>query len=393
MKVGIVTFVDYNNYGNRLQNYAMQEFLREKGFQTETIMMEPYQDYHYTDAYIKKLPVHWAKTLVKAVYAAIMPRQKSFIQNLLDDSLVRRRKNANIIFTNDYITETEYVVREGQPHKKQLNTYDFLAAGSDQIWNPTMTAATDYFFLRSVPKEKRIAIAASVGLAEIPKNRQKQWATYMKGMKYISVREKSAQKLVKDLAGRDAVVLLDPTMLVKRSVWDDLAASRKFPYAGRKYIVTYILGGFGRAEERYLREAARVWNMEIIWLNDKRYKKEFVLDAVDFVQIIAHAGMVVTDSYHACIFSILYHRQFYVFQRQGRYSDIYSRIQDLLDRFGLQEHAVRSMEELYQRACARGRLREAGMQEAEIKRVEKRLEAERNKADRYIRRTMMREKQ
>lgn len=384
MKVGIVTFIDYSNYGNRLQNYALQEYLRMHGFETETILNEKYEDYKYTEEYSKKILIHWIKSIIKFCFGLIMPRQKSFICNIFDDNLKKQRKTKNINFTNKYIKETKYVVREGFPHKRQLNQYDYLIAGSDQIWNPCMGAATDFFFLQNVPKEKRISFSASVGLVEIPKKRKEQWIKYINDMKYISVRERAAQKLINELTNKKATVLLDPTMIIERRVWDKLINSKSFAYANKRYIVTYILGKISNSEEEELQEIGRMLNAKIIRLNDRRYPKEFTADVIDFLQLITNARLVITDSFHACVFSILYYKQFYVLQRQGPYNNIYSRIEELLANFHLENHAVMSIHEVYMSMLNLNERKVECITDKEINEINHILEKERRNADMYI---------
>lgn len=391
MKIGIATFVDYNNYGNRLQNYAMQEYLKEHGFEVETILNEKYKDCRYVEVDWKTKMWHIVATVIKNIYGMIMPRQKSFILSLTDDKLRRKRKDKNIKFTNRYINESNFVVREGCAQKKKLLKYDYLVAGSDQIWNPHMDAASDFFFLQNVPKEKRVSISASVGVTEIPKEREKQWNIYVNGMSHISVREKSAQELIKRTTGRDATVLLDPTMLVDKKIWKNLVESSKFEYKNKSYIVTYILGTLDDTEENYLKRIAEAENAEIIRLNDKRFEELCTIDVIEFLQFIYHSKLMITDSFHACVFSILFSKQFFVLQRQGQFNDIYSRIQDLLEKFNLQNHAIDSIQNMYEAInsgdgdCSLNNM----LTLEEIGRIEDILKIERKKADEYIKKALI----
>ena len=343
MKAGIFTIVDYRNYGNRLQNYALQEFLKSMGMEVETVLHDDYYDYKYTDKYIMNLPKHLLKSVLWRVIDIFAHDKHAMGYIWQSDILDKERIKKNIALTNKYIEESNYIVREGNKKEKKLNQYDYCIAGSDQIWNPTLPGnASDFYFLQNVPFEKRIAFAASVACDDIPDDRKKQWIKYVGEMNYISVREKKAQLLIKKYTGKKSEKILDPTLLIDVNKYYRMMESHPTELP-EKYIATYVLGEFDGEQDKALKKMADINDCEIIQLNNKKYRDTYLFDFIDFLNCINQAKFVITDSFHACVFSILFSKPFAVIKRKGKYGDMYSRIDDLLETFGLENHACDSI--------------------------------------------------
>lgn len=346
MKVGIVTFVDYRNYGNRLQNYALQTILEEVyDADVETIMHDKYCDYRYTDDYFKKLPMHIAKMIFWRVHDFFRNDNRSLGYIWTSSELDKERIKANIEFSDKYIHESSFIIHEGNFQKEKVKKYDLVFTGSDQVWNPTMGAATEIYFLQFIEKGKRASFAASIGISDIPEKYMKQWKKYLNEMDYVSVREDTAKRIVEKTSSKEAEHLLDPTMLVNEQIWYELCKSRttKLP---DKYITTYILGDLSNEDIAALQNLADKNNAEIVKLNDKKYPEEYKFDVIDFLNAIKNAEIVITDSFHACVFSIIFKKNFYVLRRKGEYDNIYSRIGDILKKFGLESRAINNMVEI-----------------------------------------------
>lgn len=377
MRIGIITFIDYNNYGNRLQNYALQCLLEEYGVEVETILNEKYYDYHYIKGEYKAHFLNVLKFMFWEVYDGLHHNVHAMGYILKSDSLSKIRIKRNMEFSKKYIHESRFIIREGAFHKRKMQKYDYLFTGSDQVWNPTMAGASELFFLRFVPRYKRIAFSASIGLEYIPEKYLKQWKIYLSGMSYISVREESAKKIVEETSDKKAEVLLDPTMLVNVDTWINLINDKEEKLSS-KYILTYILGSIEEDEQESIAQISDREKLELVELNNKKYEDLYSVDVIMFLKYIANAELVITDSFHACVFSILFKKEFYVFQRKGKYSNIYSRIDDLLKRFGLEERAIVSLHE-----WKRYELSEVQKENIELVLVE-----ERKKADNFLRKIL-----
>lgn len=347
MKIGIMTFIDYRNYGNRLQNYALQELLKEQfDAEVETIMHDKYRDYKYTDKYLKELPGHIVRSVFWRIYDFVFRNNRALGYIWQSDELEKKRIEQNIKFTDNHICESKYIVHEGNMQKKELADYDFVVTGSDQVWNPVMDgAASEIYFLRSVPKGKRIAFAASIGVDKIPPDKECQWKEYVNGIDYISVREKTAKALLKKYTSKNITVMLDPTMLVDDTIWQRLMKEKKTQLP-QHYIATYVLGELDEINEEALNSLARERGCEIIRMNNRKEEDTYIFDAIDFLNCINQAEMIITDSFHACVFSILFGRNFFVLKRKGQYEDIYSRISDLLERFKMEHKSISNISKI-----------------------------------------------
>lgn len=359
-KIGIVTIVDYLNYGNRLQNYAVQEVLKNLGYEAITIRNIPYDDRKFlTDGLSskeqrqnkwKKYPFMRMflreKKKARYLYSNIMhkafywKRKITYMFNTMTGkksnhaTLYQKREERFMEFSKRNIKESKFVLSEVKQNQKQLETFDFFVTGSDQVWNPNYKRANGIYFLQFAPKDKRIAFSASFGIGEYPKNRKLQLKRYLNDMQYISVREQRGKELVEENSDKKATVLIDPTLMLPKEKWEKLAQKPqcKFP---EKYVLSFFLGGADEETHNYINRQAIALEAEVVSLADVKSEAYFVLNPAEFVYLIAHAQKVFTDSFHACVFSIIFHRNFQVFRRK-KVADMFSRLETLLNTFGLE---------------------------------------------------------
>ena len=208
---------------------------------------------------------------------------------------------------------------------------DCFVAGSDQVWNPVF-AGLAYEFLTFAPQNKRLSFAASIGVENIPAEKEKKYRKYIKNMKYLSVREQRAVEIVKELTGRDADLTLDPTLLLEPEKWQQ-AVKKPDIALEQKYICTYFLGETPEAVQAFAQEKG----LPIYALNSEEYPELFTLDPGEFLYMIQNAVYVLTDSFHAVAFSIKFHKEFYVFDRKEEgMANMFSRIETITSRFHLE---------------------------------------------------------
>ncbi len=301
-KVGIMTIYDENNYGNRLQNYAVQTILRKMGFDVETI----------------KYNIDYTLSIVK-------PGKR------LD---CFREFNKKINFAPD-----ELIMSQNSKIEKNLDErYDYVIIGSDQIWNYNFKLLfSDKIFGSFVSKEKRIALSASIGVDELPElsERFEISKRYMNEMKGISVREFSGKKLVKEISGREDVeVLVDPTMLLKEEEWEKISKKPDWFNNQRKYILKYFLGE-SEQDKNVLKEFADKHDFDIIDIGDEK-SKYYDIGPAEFLYLEKNAQIVVTDSFHACVFAILFNTPLAIHKRIDKNErNMYSRMETLMEKFNL----------------------------------------------------------
>ena len=326
--VGIVTINDYTNYGNRLQNYALTTLFRNYGFEVVNgIEVYTKEDWiNKTESFTKKL--------VKKIIPFSLVKTKIDCSNNCINNLLNRRE-INFKRFNESYTKTinPIVARKNKDVVKQFEQMEinFFVVGSDQVWNPYF-GGYSYEFLTFAPKEKRFSFAASIGTDQIPENQKPYFKKYLSEMNYISVRENKAAEIVKDLTGRDVDVVLDPTLLLPKEQWIEIVSKPNIEI-DENYICTYFLGEIPEAVYSF----AKKKNLKIYKLNSIEQKELYDINPAEFLYMIKNADYVLTDSFHAVVFSIIFNKDFYVFERkQAGVANMFSRIETITQRFDLQ---------------------------------------------------------
>lgn len=324
MKMAIVTIDDNNNYGNRLQNYALQSFLK---------------------CYISEVKTIWYDKLTSFELKSIMSL-KSIIKFMIN------RNSYRYYLKNEYLNECIRIYNIKKFSQKYIdidfvndlskisNEYDFFITGSDQVWNPNFWFREKLYstarFLKFAPKEKRVAYAASIAIPSIPKDKEQFFRDSLNEMKAISMREKAGADLVRKIIGREVPVVVDPTILLSKEKWQKIEMVPEW-YSGEKYILTYFLGNSSSVIENI----AKKNNWKIYNLMDKNNFDLYTSRVEEFIYLINHAQLVATDSFHACVFSILMNTPFLVVNRQQKgVADMTSRIDTLMELFGYQNRYI-----------------------------------------------------
>lgn len=323
-KVAIITVTGYNNYGNKLQNYAVQHILEKLEFEVETIKTQ-------TSAPIKKI------SFIKRLYKnknKILKKISNKINALKYNKIYNLRRNKFIQFSKKYIKETDFVISLNNIPENLHTKYDFFVTGSDQVWNP-FQKGSEIEFLMFVPKEKRISISASIGTNFIPKERIDYFTKALNQMSKISVRENEAKKIVENLTNRsDIEVLLDPTMALEKEEW--LKISNNKVITSEKYILVFFLGEISDEYNNFIQKIARNNNLEIIQLLNPKFKEYFLSDPSDFIGLVNNTSFICTDSFHGAVFSIIFNKKFLIFDRvEKEQASMNSRLTTLLHKFNL----------------------------------------------------------
>lgn len=234
----------------------------------------------------------------------------------------------------------------GNARKRLINEIDFFIVGSDQLWNPYWFNPTYYLdFVKDSRKKK--SYATSIGISEVPKAMRRKMKYLLKSFSDISVRERTAQKILSNLLKRiDINVVLDPTMLLNSLEWNKiLGDNAEIDVEYDSYILCYFVGGLSQYHDVIFTLAGKLKKkIIIIPMQQEDYTfsgGEFEeAGPYEFIKLIQNASYICTDSFHAVAFSIIYHKQFTVFQRiktlYGTSQE--SRITELLKRCQLERN-------------------------------------------------------
>lgn len=305
-KIAIFT-IQSINYGNRLQNYAIQTIIIKLGYKPYTLR-----------GYRNKCNLVIYR-LLKNVYNMIKAYRKD------DNSLSFFEFDRKLCFSNDYINEKSF----------QVGDYYAIIVGSDQVWNINFDFVTINSFLPFY-KRRKIAFSASFGVDSIPYDQQ--IVDCLNDFKAISVREEAGAKIIKNLTGRDAIVLVDPTMLLTKEEWRKI--SKKPRGAKKGYILTYFISpkcDEAKAKLEKIRGDKEVY--ELLNPNDKVSR---TAGPSEFLWLFDHADMILTDSFHACVFSFLFNKPFIVYDRNWNEGNMNSRLETLLSKFHLERKYANS---------------------------------------------------
>lgn len=319
VRIAKFTLDGYFNYGNILQNYALQQVLLRYADKVDTIWTQPYNfmpevwwKWHWKE-YIKYL-INWRnyRMEIRNGYAGREMARQTKIRD----------------FSDRYISYHRVAIND---LANQMKQYDYCVVGSDQVWNPHF-GNYHQFFLGFAPEGKRLSYAASISTMEIPAEEHDFFVQGLKGMKTLSVREQAGADLIEQLTGRKAEVHVDPTLLLTAAEWRSVSR-RPTWYHGGEYLLTYFLG----RRPAQIDAIAKELGLEVVNLLDEDVYEHYVTGVDEFLWAIENAKIVYTDSFHGTVFSILFHTPFVVCNRVGDSvsEKMGSRIDTLLGYFGL----------------------------------------------------------
>ena len=241
---------------------------------------------------------------------------------------------------------------------KSLEKDKYIIIGSDQLWGPE-DIICDYHTLNWVPEGvSKIAYATSFGVSELPCYLKERTKVFLNKMDMISCRETAGVEIIKNLLGQSVPQVCDPTLLLSRKKWDEIASERKI--VDEPYIFVFFIGDnpIQRKRVATLRGATGYKIVSIQHLDqyipsDEHFADITVNDASpqEFISLIKQAEYVVTDSFHATIFSVIYEKRFLTFNRYESNSSgsRNSRIDSICNKLGLNERRCNPDDDIYEK--------------------------------------------
>lgn len=325
MKIGIVTITQSMNYGQRLQNYAVENVLKSIGADAETVLLDE------TFLLSKK-----ERAILKINYALKRGNWKTGLRPLKFDS-----------FNKKYLTFSKEKYPSGN-----FENYDYIICGSDQIWNLTVKVIADnndFYFANFVPPQKRIAYSASIGTDMIGDENLKTIADYANQMKAVSVRELSSAKKLESNGVKNVYTTIDPVLMISADKWEKIITQPKYVKSGEKFILTYFLGNMSDETSVLVEKISKFFNWRIIKLQGDLYEESddyrmFSTDPAEFVWLIKNSEIVLTDSFHGCAFASIFRKPFRWYSRNGG-TNMNCRIENFFNMFSISEWAIGNTEE------------------------------------------------
>lgn len=328
MKIAIITFHAGINYGAALQAFALQTHLLKYGHKVYFINYSlfgliPNQSIRN---WVGKTPLNTIKKINNEL------KKKPFIQ-----------------FQNDFMNIGDQLYTDYLQLQNNPPVADVYISGSDQIWNPNYiwrnTDEHSYWIDFGPNYTRKIAYAASFGVAELDDKIRERYSGYAKKYYKIGVRERGGVQLMKMLGRDDAVFVPDPTLLIRSSEYESIEIIRS--EKKNKYLFSYILG----LNNEKTKLASHVKNVSCSILNIKPYEVfagsiihnilyRGYIGPREWLGYIRLSSFVVTNSFHATVFSLLFHKPFIVILNDGEPLGIHGRIVSLLNIVDLQSRIV-----------------------------------------------------
>lgn len=330
--IAIMTWYHYYNYGTALQATALYKVIEKLGYKADVIQYIPngkvvaLKDFKILEYYIKKVENKVSNK-----------NNKRFLDEERKIAFGKFLKE-NITLTSECKTESDLF------HLNNL--YDTFVCGSDQIWAPSVF--NPKYFLDFVQDTNRmVAYAPSIGLSEIKDKYTLYRMKYcINRFKYLSIREEQGAKLIKEICSKYAINVLDPTLLLSTDEWNSMASENNNEDS---YILCYFLGNNKQTwnHVRKLSEKTKI-PIKVIPIFGEDLRRGFeVINGVgpaEFLGLVKKASFVCTDSFHGTVFSIIYERPFYTYERFSNKDNNSqnSRIYNILKLTGLENRIIKN---------------------------------------------------
>lgn len=352
-KIAIICNYYHRNYGSVLQSYALYKFIELQGGNPHVIGYSPVlntkQRFEVKFRVGTKLMLN--KKYIKKKLCLIFNRDK--VKFFLDLRYNKRGKlfdefvRENIIHIDKYDTL--------QSLKTSIQNYSAVVLGSDQLWGLS-DIIIDYHTLSFVPEtQKKIAYGTSFGVSSLPRYFEKKAKNFLLRFDYLSARERSGQTIIKNSIGRNAPLVVDPVLLLNKNEWKKISGNERL--IQEKYIFCYMLGNNPQHRE-IVKRIAKEKGLKIVSIS---HLDEYVpcddgfadinADASSpsaFINMIENAELVLTDSFHATVFSIIFKKNFYTFLRYAKNDKLSknTRITSLLNNLHLGERLIENTEKV-----------------------------------------------
>lgn len=339
MKIAIMTLRLHANYGGILQCYALQNILRSLGHDVEVLDIRIPEEKLSNRNKIKKY--------IKRIYDKFLLKKNVpiFLEKVINTARVIKEKNTRqFIIKNINLSENKFIYKEDF-NNADFSKYDAIVVGSDQVWRPAYSWPSLYnFFLDFIndSRIKKIAYAVSFGTdnVEYTQEQIEHCNKLIKQFISVSVRESSAVHLIKDIYKweiNNVVHVLDPTLLLDKSSYIKLLKDENG--SKEKYAFSYILDSNENVELLQKNIISKI-NLPAKTINleeDNLLNPSSLPHIEDWLKYIYNAEFIITDSFHGCVFSIIFNKPFIVIANRQRG---YSRFSSLLSLLNLEERIM-----------------------------------------------------
>lgn len=359
-KVGVFTLYHNNtNFGATLQAFALLQKIKELGYDASVVDFIP--EKLSVGQKILRLVFH-PRRLFGLIfrYLGIPGFGIDFFEKEWN-KLWKRKWNGWQNFCRRYISATAPVPECNLP--KNIDQYDILLTGSDQVWNPEYCAEAHFLPFNKQGKRK-VAYAASISRSNLKEEQKEIFKKWLPDFDYITVRENEGKELLESFLDVNVDVVLDPTLLLTADDWNKIAEPieldnqvsyrenvTKGTNSTREYVL-FVALGMNPLHRKFATRVAERMNMRVVIVSTclEEMRANYNLEGNELINItpgqylslVREASYIITDSFHCMVFSIIFHRNFVVLKRNAdtEIHNMNSRLYTLLDALGLEGQLV-----------------------------------------------------
>ena len=319
------------NYGGVLQAYALRKIITDMGYKAEQLR------YITSSENTAPLPVRAKNLFIKSLKDAVAEKQMgafiirtgkfgiTFVPRKIFNKLIVSKHRAlraeNFAHFNEkYVPSSKVYTRN--TIAESVDDYDIFITGSDQVWNPNWFHAP--YYLDFVPEEKtKIAYAASTAVSHLTQEQYGKMQPLVSRFQHISVREENAVSMLQGMTDKKIEWVLDPTLLLSAEEWNEVAAENPVI---EPYVFAYILGD-RKDNQKCAKDFAKKKWLKLVtfpFTSSRSSPRQALFGDIHcysgpdvWLSLIRDAEYVITDSFHAVVFSIVYRKRFVILQRSG----------------------------------------------------------------------------
>lgn len=326
MKVALMSFHNAANYGASMQAYALERYLLDNGIDCEYIN------------YVNETRRHMYSMSFLIMDSLRKKKFGAAVKYAVGSPFLNLRKVRFNHFYKKNLKQTKKVYRTSQDASELNNLYDYFIIGSDQVWALENNGGDMAFLLDFVADDrKKISYSSSFGLAKIEDGYKEKYAKCLKGFHSLAVRETVGQRIVKELTGRDAELVVDPVFLLSKQQWEGIMPPRKrnekyvFSYTNTdRQILDFLSTGYSMGDRKHYILSSHTRPADFI---NNKVRVKYCMPPQEFLRVIYDADLVVTASFHCMALSILFNKPFVVLLMGDKGKD--ERLVGLLTQLGL----------------------------------------------------------
>lgn len=337
MKIDVITRHSVPNYGSLLQSYATQKAIEKIGHESEIINYTRYEERYENLANTLIKGKKWDKNIILRI-----------LYKLIQTPNYAKMYKKFLKYRKEFLRETKIEYGNLNELKENIPEADVYCSGSDQIWGKIGTEDYDEsYFLEFAKGRKCIAYASSFGKTELNENLNKNLDRLLGKYTKILVREDSAKKILKDRNFTNVEQVLDPTLLLSKEEWIELANISK-KKINEKYVLIYQLHD-NKEFDKYAEKFAKNKKLKLLRISPSLYhvtrsgKLIYLPTQYEFLKYFMNAEYILTDSFHATVFSIIFNKKFIDILPANKTG---TRIESILNLFGIENRILKNYDDM-----------------------------------------------